>query len=283
MAWPPAWACRRVALVIFGLALALHLSVSVLALSLGLDLRAAVVASELVSLLGLSLWLALRMGLSPQAAFALRRPTPVHWLMALGAALPLQVAGGALQHTILDAWPDEGQMRELIERNMLELIRVESTLDLVMLFLTGVVVAAICEEVLFRGLLLQLLARHGSWTSAILIVTVLFSAFHLDPVGFLPRLPVGAFLGILVWRSGSLYPAILAHAAFNFIGLFVVPTLQGSLDPIRIAVAGSTAGVIFLVLLIVYLRLTEASPPPLGSSPAYELSDLRRPSITGEP
>ena len=261
--WPAAWACRRIALVIFGLALAMHLSVSVLALSLGFSLRFTVIISELISLLGLSLWVSFRMGLSPSESLALRRTDAVHWVVAIVAALPLQVFGGAMQYLILQSWPDDGAMREMLERTFQELMNTDTVFDVVVLFFTGVLLAAVCEEVLFRGLLLQLLARRSGWASAILLGAVLFSAFHLDPIGFLPRLPIGLFLGLLVWRSGSLYPAVLAHGTFNFVGLFVVP-LAGEPPTLEtVAETGLLAGLVFCAILAIYLRVTKATPPPI--------------------
>jgi len=262
--WPAAWACRRIALVIFGLALAMHLSISVLALSLGFGLRFTVIISELISLLGLSLWVSFRLGLSPSESLALRRTDAVHWVMALVATLPLQVFGGAMQYLILLSWPDDGAMREILEQSIRELMRTDTVLDVAVLFFTGVLLAAVCEEVLFRGLLLQLLARRGGWASAILLGAVLFSAFHLDPIGFLPRLPIGLFLGLLVWRSGSLYPAVLAHGTFNFVGLFVVPMAGEPASSSSVATAGLFAGLLFCAILAMYLRVTEANPPSLG-------------------
>ena len=265
--WPAAWACRRIALVIFGLALAMHLSISVLALSLGFGLHFTVIISELVALLGLSLWVSFRMGLSPSESLALRRADSVHLLVAVVAALPLQVFGGALQYLILQSWPDDGAMREMIERSMQELMKTDTVFDVAVLFFTGVLLAAVCEEVLFRGLLLQLLARRSGWASAILLGAVLFSAFHLDPIGFLPRLPIGLFLGLLVWRSGSLYPAVLAHGAFNFVGIFVVPLAGEPAATSSIAPAGLFAGLVFCGILVLYLRVTEATPPLIGKLP----------------
>jgi len=265
--WPAVWACRRIALVIFGLALAMHLSISMLALTLGFSLRATVIISELVALLGLSLWVSFRMGLTPAVTFALRQTRAVHWVVALVAALPLQVFGGALQYLILESWPDESGVRELIEQSLRELVKTETALDVVVLFFTGVLLAAVCEEVLFRGLILQLLARRSGWASAILLGAVLFSAFHLDPVGFLPRLPIGLFLGLLVWRSGSLYPAVLAHGTFNFVGLFIVPLAGEEAFTDSVAGAGLIAGFVFLAILALYLRATDPSPPPLQEPP----------------
>ncbi|MFQ5744108.1 MAG: type II CAAX prenyl endopeptidase Rce1 family protein [Acidobacteriota bacterium] len=258
MSWPPPPACRRVVLAIFGLALALHVSISLLALSAGLSIRASVIVAEVAALLGLSVWVAGRLGLSLQAAFALRRAAKVHWLMAVVAVIPLQVAGGAMQQVILDAWP---QMRELLARSMQELTRTDSLADRAMLLLAGVVVAAICEEVLFRGLLLQLLARHSGWTSAILLDGLLFAAFHLEPVGLIPRTAVGVFLGLLVFRSGSLYPAMVAHATFNFTGLFLIPMLPDAVWEQHPVQSGAGATVLFFGLLLLYLQLSRATPP----------------------
>jgi membrane protease YdiL (CAAX protease family) len=262
--WPAAGACRRIALVIFGLALTMHLSISVLVLSLGFGLRFTVIISELIALLGLSLWVSFRMGLPPSESLLLRQAGPVHLLFALFAALPLQVFGGAMQYLILQSWADDGAMREMLERSYQELMRTETAFDVVVLFFTGVLLAAVCEEVLFRGLLLQLLARHSGWGSAIFLGAVLFSAFHLDPIGFLPRLPIGLFLGLLVWRSGSLYPAVLAHGTFNFVGLFLVP--QAGEQPTFESVfeMGLWAGFIFCAILVLYLLVTRATPPPIG-------------------
>ncbi len=265
--WPAAWVCRRIALVIFGLALAMHLSISVLALLLGFSLRFTVIVSEIIALLGLSIWVSARMGLPLSETLALRRASPVHLLVALVAALPLQVFGGAMQYLILQFWPNSSAVREMIERSLQELMRTDTPFDVILLFFTGVLVAAVCEEVLFRGLLLQLLARRSGWGSAILLGAVLFSAFHLDPIGFLPRLPVGLFLGLLLWRSGSLYPAMLAHGTFNFVGLFLMPRAGDTPTFESVVMTGLWAGLVFTAILAVYLRVTEATPPSIGESP----------------
>ncbi|MBM4380440.1 MAG: CPBP family intramembrane metalloprotease, partial [Deltaproteobacteria bacterium] len=85
--------------------------------------------------------------------------------------------------------------------------------------LTGVTLAApVCEEFFFRGVL-----QPGLFDAAgargplrpLLLTAFLFSLFHLDPVGFLARWELGLLFGWLAWRSGSLWPGILAHAANN--------------------------------------------------------------------
>jgi len=76
--------------------------------------------------------------------------------------------------------------------------------------------AALCEEALFRGgLQLSLMRLLRNPHLAIWLTAFLFSAIHLQFYGFLPRLLLGAFLGYLLYRTGSLLPSILAHFINN--------------------------------------------------------------------
>jgi membrane protease YdiL (CAAX protease family) len=76
--------------------------------------------------------------------------------------------------------------------------------------------AAFSEELFFRGILQKVLNecvsnKHiGVWIGA-----ALFSAFHMQFYGFLPRMLMGAYLGYLFLWSGSLWPGILAHFINN--------------------------------------------------------------------
>lgn len=261
MAWPPPFSCRRIALVVFGLALMLHLTFSGMLFAAGLSPRATVIGSEIVALLAFSLWLARMMRLPLTEAFALRPAARVHWAMAIGAALPLQLAGGSLQFAMVRMVPEDSPLREVMERTVGELVRVETALDAVMLVLAAVVVAAVCEEFLFRGLILQLLRRRSGWVSAIAWCAVLFGVFHLNPLVLAPVSIVGAYLGLLVWRSGSLYPAIVGHAANNFLGLFGLPLLLEETTYERyLAVIFLASSVAFAMLLWGYLRNTRPAP-----------------------
>jgi membrane protease YdiL (CAAX protease family) len=95
-----------------------------------------------------------------------------------------------------------------------------------MTFLYFVVGAAIQEEIIFRGLLQTTLARQfpatlsffgSSLSYAAIIVALLFGLIHLEvnPITAAAAFVLGLFSGELRHRSGSLLPAILAHALFN--------------------------------------------------------------------
>lgn len=261
MPWPPAVACRRVALVLFGTALAMHLAVSLLVVYLGGDLRTTVVVSELVALLGLSAWLARRMRLPLRQAFALHPAALPHFAAAALAALPIQALGASINQLILDALSERAGMRRMIEETLRQLTRIESAGDLLMLMTAGVLVAAVCEEVLFRGLVLQLLARHGGWARAMGWSALLFAAFHLDPVGFVPRAGIGVWLAALVWRSGSLWPAITAHAANNGVALFGVVMLGPSAEAPHPLLTLAVSAVAVVAIVVIWLRSTRPRPP----------------------
>ena len=262
MPWPPAVSSRRVALVIYGLTLLVYTTLSGLLFATGLDPRATVVVAQFVGLLGLSLWLVRLMKIPVREAFALHPADPVHWFMALGAAIPLQAAGGAMQFAIVSRLAEDSPMRRMMEEIVSQFVAVDTGFDFLMLFLAAVVTAAICEEFVFRGLLLQLLRRRSGWLSAILASAALFAVFHLNPIVLLPVALVGAYLAVLVWRSGSLYPAILAHGLNNGIALFGLPLVFDETTYSRylwliLGVSSATFAAIFTV----YLRATEAPRP----------------------
>jgi membrane protease YdiL (CAAX protease family) len=81
--------------------------------------------------------------------------------------------------------------------------------------------AGICEEILFRGPIQAGLIRRMPKGFAITITAILFAAAHLDVQGMPLRTLLGLFLGWLVATSGSIFPAMLAHAAYDATALFV--------------------------------------------------------------
>ena len=81
---------------------------------------------------------------------------------------------------------------------------------------------ALCEEMLFRGYLLHRLRPLPLWTRAT-VCGVLFGAFHLDPLRFLPTAILGVAISWAVLQSRSLFPGMLMHFFNN--GLSVLATL----------------------------------------------------------
>ncbi|WP_426751780.1 CPBP family intramembrane glutamic endopeptidase [Myxococcus sp. Y35] len=100
------------------------------------------------------------------------------------------------------------------------------------LILAGVTVAApLCEEFFFRGIFQRGISPAPPAPSLrpLVISAVVFSAFHLDPVGFVARTELGLLFGWLYLRTGSLWPGIGAHAANNLVSsvLFLAAKAMG--------------------------------------------------------
>jgi membrane protease YdiL (CAAX protease family) len=75
---------------------------------------------------------------------------------------------------------------------------------------------AIVEEFMFRGCLQTIFQRWTKNThAAIWITAILFSAFHMQFFGFLPRLMLGVLFGYFVAWSGSVWTSVWAHFLNN--------------------------------------------------------------------
>ena len=77
------------------------------------------------------------------------------------------------------------------------------------------VVPAIFEEVIFRGVIWAKLERVGKSGEVLVIQAALFSVLHMLPTIFISHFVLGLALGWLRRKTGSLVPGIFAHAALN--------------------------------------------------------------------
>ncbi len=77
-------------------------------------------------------------------------------------------------------------------------------------------IPAIGEELVFRGVLQRLLVRwfKSAWIG-IVVASVIFSAFHMQFFGFIPRFVLGFVLGFVFQVSGRLWISIFVHFLNN--------------------------------------------------------------------
>nr|MEE4266663.1 CPBP family intramembrane glutamic endopeptidase [Candidatus Krumholzibacteria bacterium] len=85
------------------------------------------------------------------------------------------------------------------------------------MFLWLSVTAGICEEILYRGLLMSVLTPLLGWFPALLTVAVIFGLGHAYQgwEGMGKTALVGLALGLLAWFSGSLYVGMILHAVLD--------------------------------------------------------------------
>ena len=96
------------------------------------------------------------------------------------------------------------------------LLRPETFLGFILLFIAVAIIAPIGEELLFRGFFQQVLEKH--WkdvTRAILITALLFSMIHMNPYWFAQIYILGVILGFIAWKTQSVLPALILHGMNN--------------------------------------------------------------------
>jgi membrane protease YdiL (CAAX protease family) len=111
--------------------------------------------------------------------------------------------------------------------------------------------AALSEEIFFRGLLqtsLLRLTKNTHW--AVWITAILFSAFHLQFYGFLPRMLLGALLGYSFAWSGSLWTSITVHFLNNALVLIMSYLLNTGTLPKSLEKAGIVDDKVSLVWVV---------------------------------
>ena len=121
------------------------------------------------------------------------------------------------------------EMESATEQATKLLLQTESIGELLIILSIVALLAAVSEELLFRGVLFRWIkSTHiGShWT--IWIIAFVFSAIHLQFFGFVPRLLLGAYLGYLLLWTGSLRAPILAHFTHNALGVLLYYRYAGT-------------------------------------------------------
>ncbi len=107
----------------------------------------------------------------------------------------------------------------------------------------------ICEEFVFRGVVYGILSRAWGARRAVIVSAALFAAFHLSVYRFVPVFIVGLSLGAVVWRTGSLVPAMLLHATYNALNVAMAReevVALGTAPRVAAAAALAAAGVVLL-------------------------------------
>ena len=133
----------------------------------------------------------------------------MNWLVSLNEAMSLPQS----MHSV-EQWmrASEQQAAALTE----QMLDIHSLGQLALCIFVVGIMAGLSEEALFRGALLRTMedSRLGSH-AAVWIAAIVFSAFHMQFFGFLPRMILGVWLGYLLLWTRSLWVPIIAHALNN--------------------------------------------------------------------
>jgi membrane protease YdiL (CAAX protease family) len=143
-------------------------------------------------------------------------------ILLLLFAFPMEEWLGALNRR-LPLWDWMVRAEQENDRQVDALLKVRHTYDPVINVLIMAAVPAFCEELCFRGALQRIMIQICKRPlTGILVSAFLFSFFHFQFEGFLPRMFLGFLLGAAYWYSGSLWVSIIAHFFFNAIQIVLV-------------------------------------------------------------
>jgi len=90
------------------------------------------------------------------------------------------------------------------------------------IMLWGSLVAPICEELFFRGVLFGSFVAAGRARIGTLISAALFALMHLDPINFLPIFVFGSALAWLSRKTESILSVTAAHAVNNAVAIMLL-------------------------------------------------------------
>ncbi len=204
-----------------------------------------------------------------------RPPTAAQALLGLFLGVAAFTAAGAL-HALLstlfpEAWVQAFDVTRLFEGPPWHRF---------VLSILAALLAPLCEEAAFRGYVQGALLARLAPGRAIALSALLFAAMHLDPVRFLPVLVLGILYGWMSWRSGSLWPAVIAHAANNGVAS-VLATLSSGLPPERVDVrqAALVLGLGSAAAALLVAAYRTATPAPPAPAEALVLRDPDDPSV----
>jgi membrane protease YdiL (CAAX protease family) len=154
--------------------------------------------------------------------FKLKAPNLFELLIAIVGTLSLQSIAQIylyIQESIIPIdklSPIFETLRKMMERTYSILISAKSPLEFAYVALVVALTPAICEEFLFRGLVQYNLSKATNHKLGFIITGVIFAMYHANPFSFIPLIALGIYFGYLVYKSGSIFLAMLAHFVNNF-------------------------------------------------------------------
>lgn len=141
------------------------------------------------------------------------------------------------------------------------------------MLLSFVIIPAVCEELLFRGVLFAEYRSLGE-ANAVLITSICFAMLHFSLTNFPVYLFAGILLGVVTAVSRSVIPAVLLHLLSNTLNVFtsdrflrIILQKNGAFFVGFLLVVIFAFALFLLLYSIEHLYLHYAVRPPDGSLP----------------
>lgn len=192
-----------------------------------LGLALAIVLTLLILIITTAGWLTMKgtaagMPDAVRRAFGPKRIVAADLLRGLGwglaAFLVVQIGLGVALTALVEA---TGQQLPAVQEEVQSAVAGAGASSL-LVALAVALLAPIGEELLFRGVLYQSLAKHLPGWPAIGLSGLAFGLTHIEPFVIVLTFPLGMALAWMLRRTGTLVVPIVAHAVFNLIGVVAI-------------------------------------------------------------
>lgn len=137
----------------------------------------------------------------------------------LWGVLFILVSGAAqLLLTLLGVTSDQASQFPLQE---------SGTAGRVAIWVAGVVLAPVAEEIFFRGYVFRAMSARKGYARGLVYSSVVFGLVHFNLAAFLPLASGGVLLAVSYRRAGSLWTPIVAHSLNNAFAFTVLTFFAG--------------------------------------------------------
>jgi hypothetical protein len=164
-----------------------------------------------------------------------------------------------------------------MEKQMIQLLEMNSVMDFVEMFMIIAILPAVCEETLFRGVIQPIFIKgFKNVHIGIVVTSIIFGIMHQQFYSFLSITALSVVLGYLKYWSKSLWVPVIMHLVNNgsiliAVYFFNVSTedLSSSTEPWNVTefVLGVAFFVGGLALLYKLLKSNHRAMPPINLPP----------------
>ncbi|TNE91831.1 MAG: CPBP family intramembrane metalloprotease [Deltaproteobacteria bacterium] len=162
-------------------------------------------------------------GWSYHQGFGLRGSRASQFVAAVLGGSVVGFFAGYINEFLISMLPDGMQLA--MQEEIVKALTEGPVLGRVLMVLAVAVAAPVFEELAFRGALWDAVERIVRFTTAedspaaglvaMVVTSLAFAAYHLDPIHVLSLMPTAFMLGWLRYTSRSVWPGILAHFVNN--------------------------------------------------------------------
>jgi len=170
--------------------------------------------NELVVMLGSSLLMLWIYRLNPTEVLSLKPVKPAVWLAILFLIPTGHLTALGIFQIVNVVIPAPQEMLQRFSEDV-----IPRGMPIWQLLMYIAVLPAICEELLFRGVLLNGLKRRLRPAALVVVVGIIFGLFHVSLYRIAPTAALGMVLTVIAIMTGSVFPGMVMHAGNNALGV----------------------------------------------------------------